>query len=734
MILGLIHALRHWRADDRDAESPQASFGVIDLGVLLIAAGHVIATVVVFQVEGDRRSALNLTLEWSGLFAAWRLFRSLCLERLRSTQISAAMIAIAVGLSAFGIWQHHVFYPEQSTWYRQQRTLLDQAIAQQDGPGVMKAKEIIERFRSEQIPLEGTDRILWENRLLSSSEPFATFSLANTLAGVLATALVLMAGQFSAGRGTRQRQGTWDIFILLVQVSLIAWCLILTKSRSAWAGALAGLVILAIVRSRTSAAQKILRWGIAAAIVAGAGIGAGALFGALDKEVILESPRSLQFRLFYWTGAVKMLREHPWAGAGPGNFRQLYLQHKADESSEEIRDPHNFVLEAWSAGGLAGMVGLLLFAGGVIRTLKASAFEEIRHEPLSLGGPKTRAVVPSGLLLGFALHAGWEWINGHEFSLDQSGKLLLLTGVLLISIRKDYGLPSVDGVSGLAAAMAMMVHLLAAGGFEMPAVMLFLLVCSAIGVSDAESLTDLDGHSSGAFSRGRRWRWKSVPAAGMCAGTAMVVLQFGLIPVLTSERHILEADYALRRLQNSRAAADGYRKAAESDPLGTVARQRFAELETYRLSEIEAKPNGEDQIPEDQSSSAIAGRSVFEERLSEALAACDLLISADRRNSFSLRIRAACLATGGRVLNNPEMLTEAIRVQQQVVALYPSSVQNWFDLVTLCETPLADCEITQARQAAQRTLELDAINRQWGHQDRYLAEEQLNLLHRIVKK
>jgi len=55
-------------------------------------------------------------------------------------------------------------------------------------------------------------------------------------------------------------------------------------------------------------------------------------------------------------------------------------------------------------------------------------------------------------------------------------------------------------------------------------------------------------------------------------------------------------------------------------------------------------------------------------------------------------------------------------------------------LVTLCETPLADCEIALSRQAAQRVLELEAINRQWGHQDRYLAEEQLDLLRRIVEK
>ena len=68
-----------------------------------------------------------------------------------------------------------------------------------------RVNEITQQFQEHEIPMYGSSRIAWENRLLSSSEPFATFSLANTLAGILATGLVLLIGQASSTVGERRR-------------------------------------------------------------------------------------------------------------------------------------------------------------------------------------------------------------------------------------------------------------------------------------------------------------------------------------------------------------------------------------------------------------------------------------------------------------------------------------------------------------------------------------------------
>ena len=518
LLLGMLHAVSRWRAAGVESELRRAKFGATDVGILLIAIGHVVSTVVVFQVEGDRRAALNLTFEWLAIFAAWRLFRSLCLDRLQASQIVAALIAIGVGLSAFGIWQHHVFYAEQSSWYLSKRAELDQAM---DQGSSLQASNIVAEFQAADIPLEGADRILWENRLLSSSEPFAMFSLANTLAGVLATALVLGLGQLSAGWNSGQRPRSIDVAMLIVQLCLITYCLVLTKSRSAWLGTMVGTVILVVIRSRASLAVKGLRWGIAAASLTGV-IAAGAAFlGALDKEVILESPRSLQFRLLYWTGTLQMLKEQPLAGAGPGNFRQVYLKHKANESSEEIKDPHNFLLEAWSAGGLIGLAGMTLFVGSILRRLASTNSTDDLPLPPIVANRRTWKVLPCGLLLGFALHAAWEWLKGDSFSLDQIPKLLLLAGVAFAIVRGRTAAPAVDSVSVLAAASALMVNLLAAGGFEMPAVMLLLFTCGG----------------RGSFSSGRgKVRHVGEIASSCCSAAALDQLAFSRCSCRTGDR------------------------------------------------------------------------------------------------------------------------------------------------------------------------------------------------------
>src|SRR5690606_19606381 len=85
---------------------------------------------------------------------------------------------------------------------------------------------------------------------------------------------------------------------------------------------------------------------------------AAALTGGLDRQVITEAPKSLQYRLEYWTATLAALRESPILGTGPGNFRQAYLAHKLPGSSEEVLDPHNLFLDVWAGGGLIGLAGL----------------------------------------------------------------------------------------------------------------------------------------------------------------------------------------------------------------------------------------------------------------------------------------------------------------------------------------------------------------------------------------
>ena len=713
MLLGLVHAILRWRSIG-DAGAVRFSTRWIDLGVVLIAAGHLISTAVVFQREGDRRAAMNLTFEWMGLCIAWWLFRSLFFDRRIAAQGVAVVTAICIGLSCFGIWQHHVFYAEQSEWYRGLRSELDQVISNADSSRFLRRAEITRQFQEQQIPLHGSARIAWENRLLSSSEPFGTFSLANTLAGILAVGLVLLTGQSTSSSGRRERISWLSMLLLAFQMCLIAYCLILTKSRSAWLGTCVGFGILIVRRNHLSAVQHAFRWLVAGSLIMAVIVGATAVVGGLDKEVILESPRSLQFRLLYWTGTLNMLREQPLAGAGPGNFRQVYLQYKTDESSEEIRDPHNLFLDAWSSGGLIGLAGLMLVTGSMCWFLMKQPSEHAIPLVAKSRGFRPLWNVSGGLVCGFLLQALWTWLNGSDEWIAEPSRMLLLAGIPVLIMRGNASLRRIDRTACVAAASTMIVNLLAAGGFEMPAVMMTLFFCLAAGTSLAPPSHEMTAHHP------TGWRLRSLMFAGVCLAGFFGILRFGLLPVTVSRFHEELGEAMLGDLQYPSRALDRFQRAIVADPRNVIPRQRIAEVASYRLSECVASRAMEH--PGDTGS-----RELDEEEyklVSDALFACEALIRADRRNSLAYRLRADVRWNSGLLTENSELQELALQDLQTVTNQYPSSVDAWFRLTKrLAAAGVAHREL--AKVAADRTLQLDQINHEWGHSDRFLTEEQL---------
>src|SRR5439155_824019 len=68
-----------------------------------------------------------------------------------------------------------------------------------------------------------------------------------------------------------------------------------------------------------------------------AAIGHGLAHGTLPSA-------SLAFRWNYWIGSMRIFRTHPLLGVGWNNFGPSYLAVRAIEASEEIKDPHNFIV------------------------------------------------------------------------------------------------------------------------------------------------------------------------------------------------------------------------------------------------------------------------------------------------------------------------------------------------------------------------------------------------------
>ncbi|HRA86875.1 MAG TPA: O-antigen ligase family protein [Planctomycetaceae bacterium] len=720
MLLGLFLAAQRWRFPG-DAKEACRSIRWLDLGVFLVIVGHLISTIVVFRLEGDRRAALNLTFEWMGLGVAWWILRSLFVDRRVAAQGVAVIVAICVGLSCFGIWQHHVFYAEQSAWYRELRSELDQAIASTDASQFSRRAEISRLFQEQQIPMQGSARVAWENRLLSGSEPFATFSLANTLAGILAVGLVLLLGQASLTSGEKKRISWLGMALLTLQVSLIGYCLILTKSRSAWLGACVGFGILVVLRNRVSAVQHGFRWLLAGSLLLAGIIGSAAVVGGLDKEVILESPRSLQFRLLYWTGTLKMLREHPLAGAGPGNFRQVYLQYKADETSEEIRDPHNAFLDAWSSSGFIGLAGLVLIVGWMCWWLmKQPRDPKIPVEAKSRNSQQLWSAC-GGLILGFLLQAMWTWLNGSDEWIDTPAKMLLLAGIPLLLMQGSLSLRQIDGAACLAAASAMIVNLLAAGGFEMPAVMITLMFCLAAGASQS---TQANGRI--AVQRPMGGRVGSLIFASMCLGGFVGVVRFGLLPVTVSRHYQELGNMLLRDIQYPSRALDNFQRAIAADPKNVTPRQRIAEVASYRLSELVALHTAEN-------TENLSRRELNTEEhglVDQGLLASDDLICCDRRNVFAYRLRSDVRWNASQLTDDSELRELALQDLQAAAMRYPSSVDVWLHLAERLDA-MGDSHRKSAQVAVDRVLQLDEINHKWGHADRFLTDTQLATVRRI---
>ena len=68
---------------------------------------------------------------------------------------------------------------------------------------------------------------------------------------------------------------------------------------------------------------------------------------------------SLGYRLQYWQATLHMIADRPWLGCGPGNFQDVYTRYKLPEASEEVADPHDFLLEVWATAGTPAMLALL---------------------------------------------------------------------------------------------------------------------------------------------------------------------------------------------------------------------------------------------------------------------------------------------------------------------------------------------------------------------------------------
>ncbi|NQU21193.1 MAG: O-antigen ligase family protein, partial [Candidatus Nealsonbacteria bacterium] len=483
--------------------------------------------------------------------------------------VVVVMIALATGIAGYGLYQHECELPADYKAY----------MANPDG--ALEAAGL-------DYPPGSPERQLFEQRL-KDSEPFATFTLANSLAGFLVPWLVVAVGIGVLGLGglSRKRLEVW--IGVGVGVVVIGWCLALTQSRSACLAAGLGLVaVLSIwlirpwIRQRTS----VVNWKLPVGVAVGVVVLLVVVAAGLQRQVFSEARKSLGYRLEYWQSTMQMIGDRPLLGCGPGNFQNAYTAYKLPAASEEVADPHNFLLEVWATAGTPAMLALLAVLGCFVWKVSSlslweragvskagSPFTSPHPNPLPEGeGTDAAFFVLGGALAGVLLSIPLRTVVGLSSKTSSLWIGLPLAAVCIALLyrwvangRMPRWLPAV-GVGVL------LINLLAAGGIGFPGVAGTFWLLLAVGLN-----TDRPRPLPRAYA-----------VAGLAAAITLAVTCYlsAYEPVLRSQTWMQRARWEPDREEAKNCLV----MAAAADPL---AAEPWRELAREALYSWQQAPNAE---------------------------------------------------------------------------------------------------------------------------------------------
>lgn len=526
------------------AEQPRLRFGSVDAAVIIFLVLHTISALIMAQ-HGQPRQTWNMLWHWVSLGVAFLLMRQLMRTAAEARATVVVMIALAVCLSMHGYYQYFYDLPKTRRHYE---TDPDAAL----------------RTVGLDAPAGSAARSLFEDRLYST-EPIATFTLANSLAGLLAPWLLCASGiGVLSWRGDPRR--TRLVIAAALTVLLIVGCLVLTKSRAGWLATICGIAFLMVYGRRTG-----WRPGWKEVLVVGGGVTGlfvvGVLLGAIDLLVLTESSKSLLYRMQYWRASAAMVSEYPLFGCGPGNFQQYYTAYKLPEASETIADPHNFLFEIWATAGTPALVAFISILGCFLFKVVRYQTQEAPTEKPVVGRDDSVRAVYWGALAGGPVGFGAGLIMQHAppAAIFVVGFPVAAAIVAAWSPWVDEG--ELDLLPVAAAILALLINLLVAGGISYAGVSLTLWIGMAV------ILNHVDGESA--------WWARSKRAAGVAALVSCALLAgFAYTtyqPVLKSGNELTQAEMSLamgRVLQ----AEQQLLAAAAIDPSSADAWRQIASL------------------------------------------------------------------------------------------------------------------------------------------------------------
>lgn len=234
------------------------------------------------------------------------------------------------------------------------------------------------------------------------------------LALPLALSLALWAWRSFWAQGERRwRDALWGGFYTAATL-LIGAGLLASWSRGAWLGAVAGVLIVLVLRSRQAAVMSALA---ALALVSLLLLGAlsptlapqplverladlPAYFGLTDvlAQPVTDENFSVVERLAHWVAAQRMWESSPWFGVGAGNYAAVYPAVRLPRWEDALGHAHNVYLNVLGETGLLGLAAYLALWSGVL----VWAWRQARHAGKSAEGRWQTAVAVG--VLGMVVH------------------------------------------------------------------------------------------------------------------------------------------------------------------------------------------------------------------------------------------------------------------------------------------------------------------------------------------
>jgi O-antigen ligase len=195
--------------------------------------------------------------------------------------------------------------------------------------------------------------------------------------GVVATRLcvgALAALAAAVAISDRQEARSAEAALPLFAAPICAWALLVSQTRSAWAGALVGLAVILVLR-----APRLL-WLLAAGAVAVVLVRPASVASRLTVQD--ESSRD---RYYMWQAGVDMVLDKPVFGQGPGMILAAYPRYRWPEAPNP-RQPHlhNNLLEVAVERGLPGLAFFLWWSLAALGASLREARRCAREDPGAL--------------------------------------------------------------------------------------------------------------------------------------------------------------------------------------------------------------------------------------------------------------------------------------------------------------------------------------------------------------